>query len=39
YTAYYGQLDICYPEPGETVVLSAAAEAVGSVVGQIARKN
>ncbi len=36
-TAYFGLLDICKPQPGETVVVSAAAGAVGSVVGQIAR--
>jgi NADPH-dependent curcumin reductase len=36
-TAYFGLLDIGRPEPGETVVVSGAAGAVGSVVGQIAR--
>jgi NADPH:quinone reductase len=36
-TAYFGLLDICHPQPGETVVVSAAAGAVGSLVGQIAR--
>lgn len=36
-TAYFGLLDICDPQPGETVVVSAAAGAVGSVVGQIAK--
>jgi NADPH-dependent curcumin reductase CurA len=36
-TAYFGLLDIGKPQPGETVVVSAAAGAVGSVVGQIAR--
>lgn len=36
-TAYFGLLDICRPKPGETVVVSAAAGAVGSVAGQIAR--
>jgi NADPH-dependent curcumin reductase CurA len=36
-TAYFGLLDICKPQPGETVVVSAAAGAVGSLVGQIAR--
>ncbi len=35
-TAYFGLLDIGQPKPGETVVVSAAAGAVGSVVGQIA---
>jgi NADPH-dependent curcumin reductase CurA len=37
FTAYFGLLDICRPQPGETVVVSAAAGAVGSLVGQIAR--
>jgi NADPH-dependent curcumin reductase len=36
-TAYVGLLDIGQPKPGETVVVSAAAGAVGSAVGQIAR--
>ena len=36
-TAYFGLLDICKPQPGETVVVSAAAGGVGSLVGQIAR--
>ena len=36
-TAYFGLLDICKPEAGETVVVSAASGAVGSVVGQIAK--
>ena len=36
-TAYFGLLDLGRPQPGETVVVSAAAGAVGSVVGQIAR--
>ena len=36
-TAYFGLLDICHPQPGETVVVSAAAGAVGSTVGQIAK--
>ena len=36
-TAYVGLLDIGQPKPGETVVVSAAAGAVGSIVGQIAR--
>ena len=35
-TAYFGLLDICDPQPGETVVVSRAAGAVGSAVGQIA---
>jgi NADPH-dependent curcumin reductase CurA len=36
-TAYFGLLDIGQPKPGETVVVSAAAGAVGAVAGQIAR--
>jgi NADPH-dependent curcumin reductase CurA len=36
-TAYFGLLDICRPQPGETVVVSSAAGAVGCLVGQIAR--
>jgi leukotriene B4 12-hydroxydehydrogenase/15-oxo-prostaglandin 13-reductase len=36
-TAYFGLLDICKPQPGETVVVSGAAGAVGSLVGQIAK--
>lgn len=36
-TAYTGFLDICRPKPGETLVVSAAAGAVGSIVGQIAK--
>jgi NADPH-dependent curcumin reductase CurA len=36
-TAYFGLLDVGKPKPGETVVVSAAAGSVGSIVGQIAR--
>ncbi|KRT82615.1 hypothetical protein AMK59_3214, partial [Oryctes borbonicus] len=36
-TAYLGLLEICKPQPGETVVVSGAAGAVGSTVGQIAK--
>ncbi len=36
-TAYFGLLDIGKPKSGETVVVSAAAGAVGSVVGQLAK--
>ncbi len=36
-TAYVGLLDIGQPKPGETVVVGAAAGAVGSAVGQIAK--
>jgi NADPH-dependent curcumin reductase CurA len=38
-TAYFGLLDVGEPDPGETVVVSGAAGAVGSVVGQIAKLN
>jgi NADPH-dependent curcumin reductase len=37
FTAYFGLLEIGQPKPNETVVVSAAAGAVGSVVGQIAK--
>ncbi len=36
-TAYFGMLDVCKPQAGETVVVSTAAGAVGSAAGQIAR--
>jgi leukotriene B4 12-hydroxydehydrogenase/15-oxo-prostaglandin 13-reductase len=36
-SAYFGFLDICQPKPGETVLISGAAGAVGSLVGQIAK--
>jgi len=36
-TAYFGLLEIGQPKPGDTVVVSGAAGAVGSAVGQIAR--
>jgi NADPH-dependent curcumin reductase CurA len=36
-TAYFGLLDITNPKEGETVVVSGAAGAVGSLVGQIAK--
>ncbi|AFZ60712.1 NADP-dependent oxidoreductase [Anabaena cylindrica FACHB-243] len=36
-TAYFGLLDIGKPQAGETVVVSAASGAVGSLVGQIAK--
>lgn len=38
-TAYFGLLDIGQPKEGETVVVSGAAGAVGSVVGQIAKNK
>jgi NADPH-dependent curcumin reductase CurA len=36
-TAYFGMLDLGEPKPGETVVVSGAAGATGSVAGQIAK--
>jgi len=36
-TAYFGMLDIGQPKAGETVAVSAAAGAVGSIAGQIAK--
>lgn len=36
-TAYFGLLDVARPQPGETVLVSGAAGAVGSAVGQIAK--
>jgi NADPH-dependent curcumin reductase len=36
-TAYFGLLDICHPKAGETLVVSTAAGAVGSLVGQIGK--
>jgi NADPH-dependent curcumin reductase CurA len=38
-TAYFGLLEVGEPNPGDTVVVSGAAGAVGSVVGQIAKLN
>lgn len=37
WTAYFGLLDVGQPKPGDTVVVSAASGAVGSIVGQIAK--
>ena len=37
-TAYFGLLDVGQPKPGETVVVSGAAGAVGMTVGQVARQ-
>ncbi len=37
WTAYFGLLEVGQPKEGETVVVSAASGAVGSVVGQIAK--
>jgi NADPH-dependent curcumin reductase CurA len=36
-TAYFGLLECGQPKPGDTVVVSAAAGGVGSIVGQIAK--
>jgi NADPH-dependent curcumin reductase CurA len=36
-TAYFGLLQVGHPKAGETVVVSAAAGSVGSIVGQIAK--
>lgn len=38
-SAWVGLLDVARPRAGETVVVSAAAGAVGSVVGQLARAH
>ncbi len=39
WTAYFGLLDVGAPKKGETLVVSAAAGAVGSIVGQIGKQN
>ena len=36
-TAYFGLLDVGKPKPGDTVVVSGAAGAVGQIVGQLAK--
>lgn len=36
-TAYFGMTDIGRPEPGQTVLVSAAAGVTGSIAGQIAK--
>ena len=36
-TAYFGLLEVGRPKPGDTVLVSAAAGAVGTMVGQIAK--
>ena len=36
-TGYFGLLDVGQPTPGETVVVSGAAGAVGQTVGQVAK--
>ena len=37
YTGYFGMMDIGKPEPGKTIVVSAASGAVGSIASQLAR--
>jgi NADPH-dependent curcumin reductase CurA len=36
-TSYFGLLDMAKPQPGETLLVSGAAGAVGSVVGQLGK--
>ena len=36
-TAYFGLFEVCEPKPGDTVLVSGAAGAVGSIVGQLAK--
>jgi NADPH-dependent curcumin reductase CurA len=36
-TAYFGYLEVCKPAPGDVVLVTGAAGAVGSLVGQIAK--
>jgi NADPH-dependent curcumin reductase CurA len=38
-TAYFGVTDVLKPQAGETIVISAAAGAVGSIAGQIAKQK
>lgn len=38
-TAYFGVTDVLRPEPGHVMVISAAAGAVGSIAGQIAKQK
>lgn len=38
-TAYFGIEDICAPKPGETMVVSGAAGAVGSIAGQMGKAH
>lgn len=38
-TAYFGMMDIAKPQKGETLVVSAAAGATGSIAGQIGKIN
>ena len=36
-TAYFGLFEVCEPKPGDTVLVTGAAGAVGSIVGQLAK--
>ncbi|HMO73850.1 MAG TPA: NADP-dependent oxidoreductase [Sphingopyxis sp.] len=36
-TAYFGYIEVCEPRPGDVVLVTGAAGAVGSLVGQIAK--
>ena len=36
-TAYFGFLDLCKPQKGETVMVNSCTGAIGSMVGQIAK--
>jgi NADPH-dependent curcumin reductase CurA len=38
-TAWFGVTDVLKPQPGETLVISAAAGAVGSIAGQVAKAH
>ncbi len=38
-TAWYGLMRICQPKAGQTIAVSAASGAVGSVVGQLAKSR
>lgn len=38
-TAYFGLFEVGQPQPGETVVVSAAAGSVGHIVGQLAKRH
>ncbi len=38
-TAWFGLFDVCAAQPGDTVLVSGAAGAVGSIVGQLAKAH